>query len=322
MKAIDDQPLTDRSIKQFQARIEEHHRRALAKDAEENANMVFLASAFMQCTLPHKDPGKIAVWSRTNNLITLKIESGRDARTDELLGIPFGIIPRLLEFYLNTEAVRTRSRTIKFGRQLAKFMRQIGLDPDSYGKRSDYKRMIEQANRLFTARITIVDNRQLERHLPPRKDMLVAEEQDLWWSPHNADQTTIFESHIVLSERIYEAFTSNPVPVDFQALKMLKRSPLALDLYGWCAYRINDLKQPLTIPLAALQHQFGAEYTIRTTDENGQEHLAPNRKEFNRKFRQAMVKVQQAYPALKYGIEEGTITLFPSATPIQTRHAK
>ena len=296
-----------RQITELRARVEERHKQLLARDAQENPAMAFLAKELMQCTLPHSDPGKQRVWRRTYNLITLKIESGSDARTDELLGIPYGIIPRLLLFYINTEAIRTRDRKIVFGRNLSDFMRKIGLNPRGHGKRSDYKRMIEQATRLFTARITFVDERQ-ERDLLPRIDMLVAEKQDLWWTPHTAEQPSIWESWIELSETFFEAITSSPVPVDLNVLKQLKRSPLALDLYGWASYRVylvNREKVPVRIPLRALKEQFGAEYSHQT--------------EFNRKFKSAMLKVKAAYPALNYTLEEGSITLHPSPTAIPSR---
>ena len=297
----------DKRISEIQSRVEERHKQFLARDAEENPAMAFLAKELMQCTLPHSDPGKIRIWKRTNNLITLKIESGSDAKSDELLGIPFGIIPRLLMFYINTEAIRTRSRRIVFGRNLSDFMRKIGLNPRGHGVRSDYKRMIEQATRLFTARITFVDERQ-ERDLPPRIDMVVAAKQDLWWTPHSADQYTIWESWIELSQDFFEAITNSPVPVDLNVLKQLKRSPLALDLYGWASYRVylvNRERKAVTIPLSRLKEQFGGEYA--------------SQKEFNRYFKLAMGKVKKAYPALTFTIHEGAITLFPSQTAIPSR---
>jgi hypothetical protein len=306
--------------------VAERERRNLVRQAEANPDMTFMSSEFLQCTLPHLDPGKVRIWKRTNNLITLKIESGSDSRTDELLGIPYGIIPRLLIFFINREAVRNQNdpefmygRKIVFGRNLSRFMHKIGLDGDSHGKRSDYKRMIVQATRLFSARVTIVDETMPERELPPRADMLVTDNQDLWWDTRTAEQDSIFESHIMLSERFTKAIISRPVPLDLNAIKMLKRSPMALDLYGWSGYRIhavNRAGKPLTIPLAALQPQFGADYTLKVKNEQGEVVTAPNRKDFNRYFKIAMGKVKTAYPALNYEIKDATITFYPSATPI------
>ena len=46
----------------------------------------------------------------------------------------------------------------------------------------------------------------------------------------------IWESWIELGEKFYEAVTLSSVPVDLRALRALKRSPLALDLYAWLTY--------------------------------------------------------------------------------------
>ncbi len=46
-----------------------------------------------------------------------------------------------------------------------------------------------------------------------------------------------------------------------RALKGLKRSPLALDIYCWLTYRMSYLHKPTEIPWPALQMQFGADYT-------------------------------------------------------------
>jgi hypothetical protein len=50
-----------------------------------------------------------------------------------------------------------------------------------------------------------------------------------------------------------------------RALKALKRSPLALDIYCWLTYRMSYLRKATEIPWAALQTQFGADYS-RTID--------------------------------------------------------
>ena len=61
------------------------------------------------------------------------------------------------------------------------------------------------------------------------------------------DQRVLWGSWIELGELFYAAITSAPVPVDMRALKALKRSPLALDLYAWLtfqAFRAHQSDQP------------------------------------------------------------------------------
>ena len=64
----------------------------------------------------------------------------------------------------------------------------------------------------------------------------VAPKGVLWWDEKHPAQTTLWDSWIQLSEEFFEAITAAPVPVDVRALRALKRSPRALDLYAWATY--------------------------------------------------------------------------------------
>jgi hypothetical protein len=147
---------------------------------------------------------------------------------------PYGTIPRLLLFWITSEAVKTKNRRLELGNSLTKFMRELGLNPDNgRGKRSDARRLRDQMERLFRARISF------DQSTPGKKawvDMQVAPEGVLWWDEKQPDQTTLWDSWIQLDEKFFEAITAAPVPVDMRALKALKRSPLALDLYAWATY--------------------------------------------------------------------------------------
>jgi hypothetical protein len=69
----------------------------------------------------------------------------------------------------------------------------------------------------------------------------------------------------LLGHEFFDEITKSAVPIDRRALKVLKRSPLALDIYVWLTYRMSYLRRPSLIPWSALQGQFGAEYA-RLTD--------------------------------------------------------
>lgn len=79
--------------------------------AEPNAaEMAFMARALVQATLPHSDPGEVPIWGRTNGRLTLTIKPDweLDPKTNQshCVGIPYGTIPRLLLFWITTEAVK------------------------------------------------------------------------------------------------------------------------------------------------------------------------------------------------------------------------
>src|SRR5215472_5745677 len=82
----------------------------LDPDAVERA---YMARQLVQCTLPHRNPGNDKpAWSRHNGKLTLVIQPGWDGRKNTSIGFPYGSIPRLLLFWVITEAVFTKSRRL------------------------------------------------------------------------------------------------------------------------------------------------------------------------------------------------------------------
>jgi len=72
-------------------------------------------------------------WTRRNGDVTLAIQPGINIRTGKSYGYPYGTIPRLLLFWITTEAVRIRSRRLELGNSLNGFMAELGLNPDTGG---------------------------------------------------------------------------------------------------------------------------------------------------------------------------------------------
>src|SRR3712207_607490 len=61
------------------------------------SDLAFMAKHLVQVTLPHRDPGDVPFWSRTNGDLTLVIARTQiDQDTNQLIGYPYGTIPRLL----------------------------------------------------------------------------------------------------------------------------------------------------------------------------------------------------------------------------------
>jgi hypothetical protein len=121
-----------------------------------------------------------------------------------------------------------------FGPESEDFVRAVGLNPHTgEGKRSDSKRLKEQMRRLFRCHISFqASETDQQRGQGERwRDMAVAPDGELWWHPH-PDQTALWESWIELGEKFFNAVIASPVPLDMRALRALKRSPLALDLYA------------------------------------------------------------------------------------------
>ena len=54
----------------------------------------------IQATLPHKNPKDVPLWTRKNGNYILTIQPGQFR--GELLGYPYGTIPRLLMYWLSS----------------------------------------------------------------------------------------------------------------------------------------------------------------------------------------------------------------------------
>lgn len=270
----------------------------LSPDQEEAA---FIARQLVQATLPHQNPGDVREWSRTNGNLKLTIRPGS-------AGYPYGTIPRLLLFWVTTEALRTGERRLALGNHLADFMRELGLDPSRGGKRSDAKRLRDQMERLFRAVISFDENKGDRKSWI---DMQIAPKGMFWWDARQPEQPTLWDSWIQLGEDFYNAITAAPVPVDMRALKALKRSPLALDLYAWTTYTAYQTKksgQSRFVSWEALHGQMGAEYT--------------DVKEFARYARLALRKVQSVYPELGLDFEKGGVQVLPCNPAVTIRKTR
>jgi hypothetical protein len=174
----------------------------LAIQAEPDAaERAFIARQLVLCTLPHSDPGNTTPrWLRRTGNSSLVIQPGWDADKDQSIGYPYGTIPRLLLFWVITEAVQTKSRRLLLGRSLNEFVRAVGLNPHTGGgKRSDSKRLKDQMRRLFRCHISFQasETDQQGGHGERWRDMAVAPDGELWWHPH-PDQTALWESNRAL----------------------------------------------------------------------------------------------------------------------------
>jgi hypothetical protein len=115
--------------------------------------------------------------------------------------------------------------------------------------------------------------------------MLLVDSYNLWWTPKNPEQLDLLESTVTLSEKFFNEITTSPVIFYIEALKALRKSPMALDIYMWLTYKNSYSRYPLTISWESLQLQFGAGYP-----NNSQ-----GKADFKRKFKEALKKVSIIY---------------------------
>jgi hypothetical protein len=226
-----------------------------SSDVEQN----YMARVFVQATMPHSDPGNVRVWARRNGDYQLVINPFLtvDREGAEVsFGIPYGAIPRVLLTWISTEAVRTGKATILLGDSLGRFCHALGY-PSNGGKTGRRHPILKQMRRMFSAHFSLLYDGLRGESLRSRK---IAEGYDFYWHPQNPNQVSMWESTVTLDPQFFQAITEAPVPVDMRALRALRRSPMALDLYMWLTYRLSYLKKPTLIPWTSLAQQLGSDY--------------------------------------------------------------
>ena len=266
-------------------------------DAQETGALGFMARAMVQATLPHR-----AVtgneFERRNGSFTLTLQA------PSKIGLPYGSIPRLLLAWVTTEAVKTKSRELELGDSMSGFMAELGLTPTG-GANGSITRLKNQTRRLFAATVTASyeDDKQIA-------DMgyRLADKSVLWWHSKDPEQAGLWKSTVTLSEHFFNEVIDRPVPIDMRAIKALKQSPMALDIYTWLTYRASYLKRPTVIPWASLALQFGSDYS--------------RLRAFREAFLQELKKVVLVYGQVQVEATELGLIVKPSLTHISMTRGK
>ena len=264
----------------------------LVNASEADPELGFMARLLALCSLPRTNPGNRTQYVRRNGPYTLVMNSGG------IYKLPFGNLPRLLLAYVTTEAVRTQSRVLVLEDSLSEFMRKLGVYSTS-GK--THTRLRNQMNRLFHASVMLsYDDERSHRFIASA----IADRGEFWWNPKRPDDRSLWESKIELGEKFFEEIIGNPVPIDMNILRGLKRSSLGLDLYLWLTYRTFRLKAPLRLSWKALYRQFGKDPSKATDPRTVND--------FRTDCLRELVKIKSAWPGLQYRTAKGVLVLSPS----------
>jgi hypothetical protein len=279
--------------------------RVLSIDQDQEIDLGFMAKQFVIVGLPHSDPGKETVFRRTNGNYQVKLTSDSD------YGLPYGMYPRILATWLTTEAVQKKSRYISLGSNLSTFLRDklsLGVRGGARGTIEPFK---DQLRRFLTCTISITEDSVAGgRKKTEFYRMIPARHMKMWWDPDTPDQDTLFNSHIELTQDFYESLTRCPVPVDWNVIRELRKSPLALDLYFWLTHKMSSLRRRTTVAWTGptgLSEQIGSNYNLANR------HGTRN---FQMNVTDQLVKIHRLYPAAKFDVTDVGITVFPSPTHV------
>jgi hypothetical protein len=260
-------------------------------DAREAGALGFMARAMVQATLPHRKVDS-TYFERRNGAFTLTMQALPK------IGLPYGALPRLLLAWTTTEAVKTKSRELELGDSMSAFMAELGLTATG-GSHGSITRLKNQTRRLFTA--TVAASYEDENHIEDIGYRL-ADRSVLWWHSKDPEQVGLWKSTVTLSEQFFNEVIDRPVPIDMRAMKALKQSPMALDIYTWLTYRMSYLKRPTVIPWDAVATMFGSNYK--------------QLKHFKQAFIEELRRVMVVYPQVRVEVTDDGLMVKPSPTHI------
>lgn len=272
-----------------------------AEEAKGAGALGYMAKSLVQANLPHKKP-LTNEYKKVNGNYSLTILAPSE------IGLPYGTMPRLLLSWITTEAVRKQSKEITLGDNLSDFMRNLSLKVTG-GRWGSITSLKTQSTKLFSSRFSLIykDSESIAV-----SNLDIVKQAFTFWNHTSPEEKSLFQSALVLDQEFFEEIIKNPVPLDLRAVKALRSSSLALDIYCWLTYRMSYLRKKTLMPWPMLMAQFGSEY-----QQNNK-----GRYEFKRGFKNALQQVVVVYPQVK--IEESTsgIILKPSQSHIQSRQKR
>ena len=226
---------------------------AAAYMADEDNGIGFLYSGWCQAALPHRRLADDKAWQIRSDYVNMLVQPGlrpSNFGDPEQIGVPYGSRARLIMFYVQSEALRTKSREIGLGGSMNQWLIRMGV-PVGGKSMTAIKDQAERISRCsFTfdgkgakaggiARMTIFDR------------AIFTEIED------TPEQGSLFPQVAKLSEQFFEQLNAHPVPLDEAAVRAISNNSMALDLYAWLSYRLHALKGATPVSWTALMGQFG-----------------------------------------------------------------
>lgn len=221
------------------------------------------------------------------------------------LGVPFGSLPRLVLIHIMTEAVRTKSRHVVLGATFTEWMRRMGFRTISYGPRGSATLIREQLDRLLACEWMIRwdnDDDQAQREFGVKEIKLTNEYAGINRSGGS------FVRELRMTEGFYEHLRQHAVPLNEHAIRQLRDSATALDLYTWLAYRLPRInpKRPAAISWQQLAVHFGND--------------GRNIRKFRQTVRDAWERhVSAVYPEAQADFDTTLVRLYASPAPLQQK---
>ncbi len=255
-------------------------------------------AGFAMAALPHKKTSE-TIWEKDGGTIKLLVESGLDTERQPV-GIPYGSIARMILLYLQTQAVKTRSREVELGASMNAWLSAMNIPIG--GK--TYQIVREQSRRISRCRLTFfrrTDRAELVTNGAFVRDAILP------LDPAHA-QMPLWQERVRLDEGFYQSLIEHPLPLREAAVRQISSRSMAIDLYIWLAYRLHALPQPVPVSWHALRRQFGESYR--------------ELRFFRRDVLPNLGLALAVYPEARVNVDDRDgLILYPSPAPVAERKA-
>jgi len=266
---------------------------------------VFQHSVLCQTFLPYRNPGPdVRIWKQKQGNVSLAIqatESYNPEKDDfEFIGLPFGPKARIILAHINSEAIRTQSKTVNVEDSMSAFIKCIGLNLDG----RTINEVKSQLRKLSASTLSLgyADNEK-----GVQVDLKIVKAFDLWF-PKDEKQRVLWPTNIQLTEDYFGSLINHAIPLDERALAALSHSAMALDIYAWLAQRLHRINptEPQFLTWKALKEQFGRGYAQMY--------------KFKQIFRKTLTLARSQYPqACVYEEKNAGFWLNHSPSPIEKK---
>jgi hypothetical protein len=265
--------------------------------------IAFQHSLLCQVGLPRKETAE-REFTRVNGAMSLSIEAGRLFDGTQLVPqpLPYGARPRLILVHISSEAVRTRSPVVEVGNSAYGFMKTLGFGVNGESYRQTRKQVLALSACTMTLGFVANGFPQTVKTAPIKKFEA--------WLRREGNHTTIWPGILELSPEFFDSLQEHAVPLDPVALKTLRHSSLALDVYTWLSQRLCRVNRldGVKISWRALHRQFGQE--IADISNFRRKMLGTP------KVPGVLTQVKTVYSDARFEVVHGGLLLKPSPPPI------
>jgi hypothetical protein len=272
---------------------------AAAYMTDEEGGIGFLYSGWCQAALPHRRLPDADGWQIQSERTTLIVEPGMrpgPAGKPMPVGVPYGSRARLILIFLQSEAIKTKSREIELGGSLRAWLFRLGIPQGG----SSIATVRDQAERLSLCRLTF------RVHSAGATGLLAQSIVDTALFLDEPGKQPVkrpqFTERVTLSQGFYDQLQKHPVPLEESAITAVSNNSQALDAYAWLAYRLHNLTAPRPVTWRALMAQFGAGFGRLDN--------------FKMRFLPNLKLALAVYPEAKVEVGNKGVVLHPSRPPV------